>query len=65
MLSNHYEVVLITPEIYSAARLRQLGKIFGLDLSRIILEAWDDSLRRSFDIFFSMGTQSFLDQMFA
>jgi GT2 family glycosyltransferase/glycosyltransferase involved in cell wall biosynthesis len=55
VLSNRYEVVVITPEIYSAARLRQLGKTFGLDLSRIILETWDDSLRRPFDIFFSLG----------
>lgn len=55
MLSNHYKVVVITPEIYSAARLRQLGKTFDLDLSRIILETWDEALRQPFDIFFSMG----------
>jgi glycosyltransferase involved in cell wall biosynthesis len=55
VLSNHYEVAFITPETYSAARLRQLAKTFGLDLCRITLETWDDSLRRPFDIFFSMG----------
>lgn len=57
VLSKCHDVFLVTPESYSAARLRQLGKVLDLDLSRVAIETWDDSLRRSFDIFVSMGNQ--------
>ena len=54
-LSLSHDVVLITPDKYSFSRLRQMGKHFGLDLSGILMESWDEALSRSYDFFVSMG----------
>lgn len=56
-LASIFGATLITGEAYSQARLRQLGKAFGLDVSTVRLLPYSRAIRQSFDLFFSIGNQ--------
>lgn len=56
-LSISNSVTLITPCIYSYSRLRQIGYIFNIDVSKITMARYDLALSLSFDAFISMGNQ--------
>lgn len=57
LLSINNNVVIITQELYSYARLRQLGEAFDLDLSKVILKNFSSALAIKFDYFISMGNK--------
>ena len=55
ILSQDKNVFLITPDICSRARLRQLEGLLNIDLTRILLSSYKESKNRNFDFFISMG----------
>lgn len=55
ILSQEKNVILITPDICSRARLRQLEKLLDLHLGKIILSTYDENKNKNFDFFISMG----------